>query len=84
MKPAFDVSQTVSAGVVAPPVFCLRCKEKLERYHLICLSPLTRGAGFGQAMLVCSNCGHVELAAEGSPLLNSLEMASVDGLGDGD
>jgi hypothetical protein len=84
MKPAFDVSQTVSTGAMPPPVLCLRCKQKIERYHLTCLAPLASGAGSGQAMLVCSNCGHVELVAEGSPLLNSLEMASVDGLGDGD
>lgn len=84
MKPAFTVSQTVSASTMLPPVSCLRCGQKLERYHLTYLAALAGGAGSGQAMLVCSNCGHVELVAEGSPLLNSLEMASVDSLGDGD
>jgi hypothetical protein len=83
MKPAFSVSQTVSANTM-PPVSCLRCKQKLERYHLTSFAPLASGAGSGQAMLVCANCGHVELVAEGSPLLNSLEMASADSLGDGD
>jgi hypothetical protein len=83
MKPAFSVSQT-AASVTLSPVFCLRCKQKLERYHLTSLVPMASGAGSGQAMLVCAHCGHLELVAEGSPLLNSLEMDSVDSLGDGD
>jgi rubrerythrin len=84
MKPAFDIPGT-SVGEDHPRrlVSCLRCQQKLERYHLTRLASLSKDIAGGQAILVCPNCGHLEFIAEGSPLLSSLELASVD-TGDGD
>jgi hypothetical protein len=64
-------------------VSCLRCNQKLERYHLTRFTALANGPGSAQAMLVCPHCGHVEFIAEGSSLLSALELASFDG-GDDD
>lgn len=37
----------------------------------------------GHAILSCPRCGHVEFVADSSPLLQGLELVSVD-TGDGD
>jgi len=41
------------------------------------------GQGPGYAILTCPKCGHAEFVSDTSPLLQSLELVSVDA-GDGD
>jgi len=80
MKPAIEVPGGVSPDPYHKTVCCLRCEQRLERYQLMRAS-LAPGAG--HAILSCPRCGHVEFVAESSPLLQSLELYSVD-TGDGD
>jgi len=88
MKPAIDAATGVSQGAYQTDpyqktVCCLRCEQKLDRYQLMRVSLVPNGHGHGHAILSCPKCGHVEFVSETSPLLNSLEMISVD-TGDGD
>ncbi len=91
MKPAMDASSGVSHYQHDPyqkTVCCLRCEQKIERYQLMKVSlvgvdPSIQGHGHGHAILSCPKCGHVEFVSESSPLLQSLELVSVD-TGDGD
>jgi hypothetical protein len=43
----------------------------------------TLAPGGGHAILSCPRCGHIELVSDSSPLLQNLELVSVDA-GDGD
>ena len=81
MKPAIETPVGVSADPFSKTVCCLRCEQKLQRYQLMkaSLDP----SHSGHAILSCPRCGHVEFVAESSPLLQSLELFSVD-TGDGD
>ena len=81
MKPAIETPGGVSSDTYQKTVCCLRCEQKLERYQLIRAS-LAPGNS-AHAILSCPRCGHVEFVAESSPLLQSLELISVD-TGDGD
>jgi hypothetical protein len=81
MKPAIETPTGVSTDPYHKTVCCLRCERKLERYQLMKASLAPGHAG--HALLSCPRCGHVELVADSSPLLQSLELISVD-TGDGD
>lgn len=81
MKPAIETPSAVSPDPYHKTVCCLRCETKLDRYQLMRVS-LTPGNS-GLATLSCPRCGHVEFVADSSPLLQSLELISVDA-GDGD
>ena len=83
MKPAEDVASSVSHDPYQKTVCCLRCEQKLERYQLMRISLSPNGQGPGYAILSCPKCGHVEFVSDSSPLLQSLELVSVDA-GDGD
>jgi RNase P subunit RPR2 len=83
MKPAVDVASGVSHDPYQKTVCCLRCEQKLERYQLLRISLAPNGQGPGYAILSCPKCGHVEFVSDSSPLLQSLELVSVDA-GDGD
>ena len=80
MKPAIETPIGLSSDPFHKTVCCLRCEQRLERYQLMRAS-LTPGTG--HAILSCPRCGHVEFLSDSSPLLQNLEMVSVD-LGDGD
>jgi RNase P subunit RPR2 len=82
MKPAIDVATGVSHDPYQKTVCCLRCEQRLERYQLMRVSLVPNGRQ-GHAILSCPKCGHVEFVSESSPLLQSLELISVD-TGDGD
>jgi hypothetical protein len=71
----------VSSDPYQKTVCCLRCEQKLDRYQLTRVN-LTPGNS-GLATLSCPRCGHVELVSDSSPLLQNLELFSVD-VGDGD
>lgn len=81
MKPAIETPSVVSHDPYQKTVCCLRCDQRLERYQLMraSLAPIN----VGHAILSCPRCGHVEFVSESSPLLQSLELVSVD-TGDGD
>lgn len=81
MKPAIEAPSGVSFDPLHKIVCCLRCEQKLDRYQLMRVS-LTSGNS-GLATLSCPRCGHVELVSDSSPLLQGLELFSVD-VGDGD
>ena len=81
MKPAIETPSGVSSDPYQKTVCCLRCEQRLHRYQLMRAS-LAPG-GSGHAILSCPRCGHVEFVADSSPLLQSLELVSVD-TGDGD
>jgi hypothetical protein len=81
MKPAIETPGGVSSDPYQKTVCCLRCEQKLERYQLMRIG-LTLGNS-GLATLSCPRCGHVELVSDSSPLLQNLELFSVD-VGDGD
>ena len=81
MKPAIETPSGVSTDPYSKTVCCLRCEQKLQRYQLMRAS-LAPGNS-GHAILSFPRCGHVEFVADSSPLLQSLEMISVD-TGDGD
>lgn len=81
MKPAIEVPGVASPNPFSKAVCCLRCEKQLERYRLMRLSLAPGGSGL--ATLSCPRCGHVEFVADSSPLLQSLEMVTVDA-GDGD
>jgi RNase P subunit RPR2 len=81
MKPALETPSGVSFDPYQKTVGCLRCEQKLEKYQLMRAS-LTPGNA-GHALLCCPRCGHVEFVSDSSPLLQSLELVSVDA-GDGD
>jgi len=80
MKPAIETPVVGSTDPNNKNVCCLRCQQKLQRYQLMRTS-LT--AGTGHALLSCPRCGHVEFVADSSPLLQNLELVTVD-TGDGD
>lgn len=81
MKPAIEIPGVVSPNPYNKTVCCLRCEKQLDRYQLMRLSLGPGGSGL--ATLSCPRCGHVEFVADTSPLLQSLELVSVDA-GDGD
>jgi hypothetical protein len=81
MKPAIETPGALSTDPYSKTVCCLRCEQKLQKYQLMRAS-LTPGIP-GQAILSCPRCGHTELVADTSPLLQNLELVSVD-MGDGD
>ena len=83
MKPAVDIASSVSHDPYQKTVCCLRCEQKLERYQFMRISLAPNGQGPGYAILSCPKCGHVEFVSDSSPLLQSLELVSVDA-GDGD
>jgi RNase P subunit RPR2 len=80
MKPAIETPLSVSSDPYSKTVCCLRCQQKLQRYQLMRAS-LTPGVGY--AILSCPRCGHVEFVADSSPLLQNLELVTID-TGDGD
>jgi len=81
MKPAIENPGGVSSDPYQKTVCCLRCEQKLDRYQLMRISLAPGNAGL--ATLSCPRCGHVELVSDSSPLLQNLELFSVD-VGDGD
>jgi len=81
MKPAIDIPNSVSNDPYNRAVCCLRCEQKLDRYQMMRTS-LVLGSS-GHAILSCPRCGHVEFVSDSSPLLQSMELISVDA-GDGD
>lgn len=81
MKPAIEIPGFASPNPYNKTVSCLRCEKQLDRYQLMRLSLGPGGSGL--AALSCPRCGHVEFVADSSPLLQSLELVSVDA-GDGD
>ena len=81
MKPAIETPGGASSDPYQKTVCCLRCEQKLDRYQLMRVN-LTPGNS-GLATLSCPRCGHVELVSDSSPLLQNLELFSVD-VGDGD
>jgi hypothetical protein len=81
MKPAIETPSGVSPNPCHKTVCCLRCEQRLDRYQLMRVS-LTPGNS-GLATLSCPRCGHVEFVSDSSPLLQSLDLVSVD-VGDGD
>jgi RNase P subunit RPR2 len=83
MKPAIEVATRVSSDPYQKTVLCLRCEQQLERYQLMKVNLIPGSGSHGLAILTCAKCGHVEFVAESSPLLNTLELVSVD-TGDGD
>lgn len=80
MKPAIETPGGVSTDPYHNTVSCLRCEQKLQRYQLMRAS---LAPGMGHAILSCPRCGHVEFVADSSPLLQHLELVTVD-TGDGD
>jgi RNase P subunit RPR2 len=81
MKPAVETPSGVFPSLRAKNVCCLRCEQELERYQLV---RVHLGSGnSGHAILSCPRCGHVELLSESSPILQNLELFSIDS-GDGD
>ena len=80
MKPAIEPASSVSTDPYDKIVCCLRCEQQLQRYQLMRAS-LAPGAT--HAILPCPRCGHVEFVSDSSPLLQHLELVSVD-TGDGD
>ena len=83
MKPAIEVDTRVSSDPYQKTVRCLRCEQQFERYQLMKVHLIPGSGSHGLAILTCDKCGHVEFVTESSPLLNSLELVSVD-TGDGD
>jgi RNase P subunit RPR2 len=83
MKPAIDTPTAISHDPYQKTVCCLRCEQKLERYQLMRLRLAPGSSGQGHAILSCPRCGHVEFVSDSSPLLQTLELVSVDA-GDGD
>jgi RNase P subunit RPR2 len=81
MKPAIETPGGVSADPFNKNVCCLRCEQTLKRYQLMRASLVPGNTG--HAMLSCPRCGHVEFVSESSPLLQNLELITVD-TGDGD
>ena len=81
MKPAIEIPGVLFPGPNNKTICCLRCEKQLERYQLMRVSLVPNGSGM--ATLCCPRCGHVEFVADSSPLLQSLELISVD-VGDGD
>jgi RNase P subunit RPR2 len=81
MKPAIETPSGVSPNPYHKTVCCLRCEQRLDRYQLMRVS-LTPGNS-GLATLSCPRCGHVEFVSDSSPLLQSLDLVTVD-VGDGD
>jgi RNase P subunit RPR2 len=81
MKPAIETPSGVSIDPQGKTVCCLRCEAQLKRYQLTRLRVLPGIAG--HAVLSCPRCGHVEFVSDSSPLLQNLELVSVD-TGDGD
>jgi hypothetical protein len=81
MKPAIETPSGASPDPYHKTVCCLRCELRLERYQLMRASLAPGNAG--HAILSCPRCGHVEFVSDSSPLLDSLELISVDA-GDGD
>jgi RNase P subunit RPR2 len=81
MKPAIETPGGVYSDPQSKTVCCLRCEQKLQRYRLMRVT-LAPGIS-GHAMLSCPRCGHVEFVSDSSPLLQNLELVSVD-TGDGD
>jgi len=80
MKPALEIPVGVSSDPYSKSVCCLRCQKSLHRYQLLGAN-LPPGAG--HAILSCPRCGHVEFVVDSSPLLQNLELVTVD-TGDGD
>jgi hypothetical protein len=80
MKPAIETPDGVSTDPYNSTVCCLRCEQKLQRYQLMRAS---LAPGMSHAILSCPRCGHVEFVADSSPLLQHLELVTVD-VGDGD
>ena len=83
MKPAIEAATGVSSDPYQKTVSCLRCEQTLERYQLMKMHLIPGNGSHGLAILSCPKCGHVEFVAESSPLLNALQLVSVDA-GDGD
>jgi hypothetical protein len=83
MKPAIEVDTRVSSDPYQKTVRCLRCEQQFERYQLMKVHLIPGNGSHGLAILTCAKCGHVEFVTESSPLLNALELVSVD-TGDGD
>lgn len=83
MKPAVEVLNSGTHDPYQKTVCCLRCEQKLERYQLMRISLTPSSQGPGYAILSCPKCGHVEFVSDSSPLLQNLELISVD-TGDGD
>src|ERR1700722_2007328 len=81
MKPAIETLNEVSFDPYQKTVCCLRCEQKLDRYQLWRASPVPGNSG--HAVLSCPRCGHVEFVSDSSPLLQNLQLVSVD-VGDGD
>ena len=81
MKPAIETPGGVSSDPFQKTVCCLRCEQKLQRYQLMRASLVIGNSG--HAILSCPRCGHVEFVTDSSPLLQGLELVSVD-TGDGD
>ncbi len=81
MKPAIESPGGLFSDSYQKIVCCLRCEQKLDRYQLMRVN-LTSGNS-GLATLQCPRCGHVEFVSDSSPLLQNLELFSVD-VGDGD
>lgn len=81
MKPAIETPPGVSLDPYLKTIRCLRCEQQIDRYQLIRVN-LAAGNS-GHAILSCRHCGHVEFVSESSPMLQSLELVSVDA-GDGD
>jgi RNase P subunit RPR2 len=80
MKPAIEAPGSVPTDPHSKTVCCLRCEQQLQRYQLM---RATLAPGGGHAILSCPRCGHIELVSDSSPLLQNLELVSVDA-GDGD
>ena len=83
MKPATALATSVSHDPYQKAVCCLRCEQKLERYQLMRISLAPNSQAPAYAILSCPKCGHVEFVSDSSPLLQGLELVSVDA-GDGD
>jgi predicted nucleic-acid-binding Zn-ribbon protein len=81
MKPAIETPDGVSNDSFTKAVCCLRCEQTLRRYQLMRASLVPGNTG--HATLSCPRCGHVEFVSESSPLLQNLELITVD-TGDGD
>ncbi len=81
MKPVIETPSSVSSDPYHKTVCCLRCEQRLDRYELMRVSLAPDSSG--HAILSCPRCGHVEFVSESSPLVQSLELVSVDA-GDGD
>ena len=81
MKPAIETPGGASNDSFTKGVCCLRCEQTLKRYQLMRASLVPGNTG--HATLSCPRCGHVEFVSESSPLLQNLELITVD-TGDGD